>query len=308
MDPIGGIHPEKDSTLAMMLGAQSLGASLYYMEQDDLYVKDGRACGRVRAVEVHDDPQRWFRMGEAETVPLGSLDVILMRKDPPADKRFLHTCAMLAQAARDGARVVNSPDALMLYNEKILATHFPEFCPPCIIASSLPVLQEFRREYKAVVVKPLDAMGGQGVFLVRPDDVNFEVIWESQTGHGTYPVEMQAFIPAVSEGDKRVIVIDGVPFGHALARLPREGSIRANLAAGGSYRVTELTAREREIAEGVGPRLAADGIVFAGLDIIGGFLTEVNITSPTCLRQISKGTGVDLGRAVMECAFEGLPA
>lgn len=300
MDPIAHINPQKDSTLAMMLGAQNCGARLFYMEQDDLYIKDGAAYGIMRPVTVSVDVRKWYECGAAAPVALGELDVILMRKDPPVDKRFLHCCTMLEQAQRDGARVVNNPAALIAYNEKIFATHFPQFCPPYVIASSLAVLKDFWREHGRIIIKPLDAMGGQGVFMVDSDDVNFEVIWETLTARGTYPVEAQAFIPDISKGDKRVIVIDGEPYGHALVRLPKSGSIRGNLAAGGSYEVQPLTDREREIASVVGARLAQENIMFGGIDVIGGYLTEVNITSPTGLRQISKATGDNLGQMLME--------
>ncbi len=300
MDPIAHINPQKDSTLAMMLGAQDLGASLFYMEQDDLFLKDGAAYGAARPVSVFDSAAKWFETGAPAVMPLGELDVILMRKDPPVDKRFIHACAMLEQAQRDGARVVNNPAALIKYNEKIFATHFPQFCPPYVVASSLEALRAFRAEHEAIILKPLDAMGGQGVFFIGKDDVNFEVVWETLSSRGTYPIEAQAFIPEISKGDKRVIVFGGEPFGHTLARLPKAGSIRGNLAAGGSYEVQPLTEREREIATAVGKRLVKEGIMFAGLDVIGGYLTEINITSPTCLRQISAGTGVDLGRMAME--------
>jgi len=300
MDPIAHIKPQKDSTLAIMLGAQSLGARLFYMEQDDLYIKDGAAYGITRPVKVADDSEKWFKMGEADTVPLGELDVILMRKDPPVDKRFLHTCTILDQARRDGARVANNPAALLAYNEKIFATHFPDFCPPYVIASSLDVLRDFWHEHGKIILKPLDAMGGQGVFMVEPKDVNFEVIWETLTARGTYPIEAQAFIPAISKGDKRIVVLGGEPVDHALVRLPKKGSIRGNLAAGGTYEVQPLTKRETEIALAVGERLAQEDITFAGIDVIGGYLTEVNITSPTGLRQISKATGTDLGEILME--------
>lgn len=306
MDPIAHIKPQKDSTLAMMLGAQQLGAALYYMEQDDLYLKDDNAYGIARPVKVFDDKDSWFALNEPEQVALGDLDYILMRKDPPVDKRFIHACYMLEHAQRNGARVVNNPRSLTAYNEKLFATHFPEFCPPYLIASDLGVLREFLDTHEQIIIKPLDAMGGAGVFMVSKDDVNFEVIWEMQTSRGRYPVVAQAFIPEIAGGDKRIIVFGGEPFGHALVRLPKSGSIRGNIAAGGSTDVRPLSPREMEIAATVGKRLAAEGIVFAGLDVIGDYLIEVNITSPTGLREISKATGVDLGRQLMEVITGGV--
>lgn len=300
MDPIADIKPQKDSTLAMMLGAQELGATLYYMEQDDLFIKCDAACGMMREVKVFDDNDHWFALNEVETASLSELDVILMRKDPPVDKRFIHTCYMLDHARRQGVKVFSDPRSMVLYNEKILATHFPEFCPPYVLTSSLDVLRDFLEEQEKIIIKPLDAMGGQGIFLAEKSDVNFEVIWEIHTQNGTYPVEAQAFIPEISKGDIRIIVIDGEPFGHGLVRLPKSGSVRGNLAAGGSYDVRPLTEKETEVATIVGKRLKSDGVMLGGLDVIGDYLTEVNITSPTGLREISRATDTDLGKLLME--------
>lgn len=299
MDPIQSIAPQKDSTLAMMLAAQDMGAALYYMEPDDLYVQNGTAFSTVRPVEVFDNLETWFRLGEKERRPLGSLNVILMRKDPPVDKRFIHACYTLEQAQRDGAMVVNDPASLIAYNEKLFAGLFPELCPPTLVSSDKNVLRDFLDQHGKIIVKPLDSMGGDGVFLVEKDDVNFDVIWEMQTQSGTYPAMAQRFIPEISEGDKRVIMIDGKAFGHALVRMPKTGSIRGNMAAGGNYHVAPLTAREKEIAKAIGPTLVKKGIVFAGIDIICGHLIEINITSPTGLRQITKDCGEDVADLVM---------
>jgi glutathione synthase len=197
-------------------------------------------------------------------------------------------------------RVVNDPASLLKYNEKLYATHFPEFCPAYIVTASLGALRDFRQEHGAIIVKPLDAMGGQGVFLVEENSVNFEVIWELQTNRGTYPVMAQAFLPEIAEGDKRIIVIGGAPFDHALVRLPKAGSIRGNLAHGGGHQVRKLTEAERNIAETVGRRLVQDGVEFAGLDVIGDRLIEVNITSPTGIRQLAQETGENLGLRIMK--------
>jgi glutathione synthase len=299
MDPIVAINPVKDTTLAMMLAAQIQGAELYYMEQDDIYIKDGQARGRLRAVTVYDDIAQWYVLRDPEDVPLSTLDIILMRKDPPVDKRFIHACYVLETAMRNGVRVVNNPLALIDFNEKIFATHFARFSPPYIIGSNREILRDFLDEHQNIVIKPLDSMGGDGVFLVRAGDVNFDVIWEIQTQRGHYPVVAQRFIPEISNGDKRIVLFNGKPFEYALVRLPREGSIRGNLAAGGSYDVQPLTSREKEIAEEVGRTLVGKGIAFAGLDVIGDYLTEVNITSPTGLRQLASVTGQDVAGMLM---------
>ncbi len=305
MDPIETITPYKDTTLALMLAAQELGASLFYMQQDDLFIRDGRAYAMGRPVKVFDDNEKWFALNEEELIELGTLDVILMRKDPPVDKRFIHTTYVLEQAVRDGGTVANNPASLRNFNEKLFSLRFPQFAPPHLVSANLAALREFYDAHGRIIIKPLDAMGGQGVFLVEPGDPNFDVIWEVQTQRGSYPVMAQPFIPEISKGDKRIIVIDGVPFDHALVRLPREGSIRGNLAAGGSYDVRPLNEREHEIGEVVGKVLVQEGIQFAGLDVIGDYLIEVNITSPTGLRELSKETGVDVADLVMR-AITGL--
>jgi glutathione synthase len=300
MDPIDHIKPAKDSTLAMMLAAQARGADLFYMGQDDLFIKDGAAWARMAGVTVADDAHRWYELRAPAVARLGDLDIVLMRKDPPVDKRFIHACYVLDRARRDGARVVNDPLALVDYNEKILATHFPQYCPPYVIGADRDVLREFMRAHERIIIKPLDSMGGEGVFLLHQDDVNFDVIWEVQTRRGTYPVVAQAFIPEISAGDMRVVVFGGKPYGHALVRTPQRGSIRGNMAAGGTTTVRPLTDREHEIATAVGCVLAEKGVVFAGLDIIGPYLTEVNITSPTGLRQLEKSTGDHVAGLLMD--------
>lgn len=299
MDPIERINPVKDTTLALMLAAQKTGADLFYMVVDGLYVEGSRAFAIAQRVRVFDNPEHWFELDPPEAFALTTLDLVVMRKDPPVDKRFLHACAMLEQAVRDGVRVVNNPTALVTLNEKLFASHFPEYCPETIIASDPGVLHDFLKTHGKIIIKPLDAMGGEGVFMVTHDDVNFEVIWEIQTKRGTYPVIAQKFIPAIAEGDSRIIVISGKPFDHVLVRTPKPGSIRGNMAAGGTTRIRPINDREREIAETVGRELIRYDIAFAGLDIIGDRLIEINITSPTGIRQISKSCGTDLGDLIM---------
>ncbi len=300
MDPIGHISPEKDTTLAIMLAAQEMGATLFYMEQDDLYLQDGAAFATIREMKVFYNSEKWFEHSAPKRMALGDLDVILMRKDPPMNKRFIHACHMLEQAARDGARVVNDPTSLILYNDKLLATHFPEFCPPYVVSSDLEVLRDFWKQHENIIIKPLDSMGGEGIFLVDKNSVNFDVIWELETQKGTYPVQAQAFIPEITEGDKRIVILNGEPFTHAQIRLPKVGSIRANIASGGNSDFRPLNDRELEIATTVGKRLIKEGIIFAGIDIIGDYLIEVNITSPGSLRTLSEPCGVDLGKVLME--------
>lgn len=303
MNPLRSIKPYKDSTLALMLAAQEVGANLFYMEPDDLFVKKGeggfQAYGLMTDVCVFDNEEKWFESGERRAAPLRDLDAILMRADPPVDTRFIHTCHMLEQAAREGVAVYNDPTALITLNEKLFATHFPDLCPPTIIASDHAALTGFLREHKRIVIKPLDGMGGDGVFMVHEGDVNFDVIWEIQTRRGQYPVIAQAFIPEITEGDRRVLVIHGEVYAHMLVRTPKSGSMRGNIAAGGTTHVAPVSAAERKIAEQVAPVLKARGIIFAGLDVIGGKLIEINITSPTGLRQIARESGDDPARHIM---------
>lgn len=306
MDPIAAINPVKDTTLAMMLAAQAEGAELWVMEQDHIYMQNGRARGKMARVTVYDDELRWYESAEQENRELAALDVILMRKDPPVDKRFIHACYVLEMAVRNGVRVVNDPLCLIDFNEKIFSTHFPDFVPPYVIGCDRDVLREFLNSHGSIIIKPLDSMGGEGVFLVHEGDVNFDVIWEVQTQRGRYPVFAQKFIPEIKNGDKRIVILNGKPFDHALVRLPKDGSIRGNLAAGGSYEVRPLSPREREIADHVGGQLMAKGIFFAGLDVIGDYLTEVNITSPTGLRQLARETGVDVAGILMRGIIERL--
>ncbi|MEM7071890.1 MAG: glutathione synthase, partial [Pseudomonadota bacterium] len=211
MDPISHIKPQKDSTLAIMLGAQALGAELYYMEQDDLYIEDNGVFATVQPVKVFDDNHKWCELSDKSNMDLSALDYILMRKDPPVDKRFIHTCHILEHAARNGIKVINNPTALHQFNEKMFATHFSEFCPPYQISSDLSPLRKFLEKHEKIIIKPVDSMGGEGVFMVHKNDVNFEVIWEMQTNNGRYPIIAQAFIPAIDKGDKRIIIIDGIP-------------------------------------------------------------------------------------------------
>lgn len=294
MDAIKDIKPAKDSTVAMMRAAATQGAELYVATIDDLFIENDAAQAVLRKITLAQDTDKWCELGEAEIYPLTAFQSVWMRKDPPVDKRFIHACYMLEHAQRSGARVINNPAALVALNEKLYAGHFPDLCPPTLVASDLDVLREFLIRHKKIILKPLDAMGGAGVFMVTDEDVNFEVIWEIQTLRGTYPVIAQAFLPEITDGDKRVIVINGKAFGHVLVRSPKPGSIRGNMAAGGSTHVRAITAEEQRICDIVGPDLVRRCIVFAGVDIIGNKLIEINITSPTGLQEISKGCGIDV--------------
>ncbi|MFP4154762.1 MAG: glutathione synthase [Halothiobacillaceae bacterium] len=295
MDPICAIKPWKDTTLAMLLAAQARGWDIEYMEPSWLHARDGEAFARMQPLSVSDDNHDWFRLQPPRVLPLAELDIVLMRQDPPVDMEFLYVTQILELAERAGVLVANRPAAIRTANEKLLAQHYPDLCPPTLVTRDLDQLQAFLEEQGEIVVKPLDAMGGASVFRLGPGDPNARVIFETMTGHGQHTTMAQRFEPAVRVGDRRVLLIDGEPIPHALLRVPPEGSFRANLAAGGRGEVVALRPRDREIAATVGPELAAAGLRFVGLDVIGDSLTEINVTSPTCAREIQAATGIDIG-------------
>ena len=299
MDPIGAIKPYKDTTLALMLAAQARGWTLLYFELADLWLRDGAAYGYARPVKVFDDARKWFELGAAQILPLGDLDVILMRKDPPFDMQYIAATYILQRAEESGALVVNRPSALRDANEKAFISWFSHCTPPTLITNSIRALKSFHQEQGDIVVKPLDGMGGASIFRVEPGDANASVIYETLTVSGRYCMA-QKYLPEIKDGDKRILVIDGAPVSHCLARIPAEGEMRGNLAAGGRGETRELTERDRWIVSQVGPKLREMGLVFVGLDVIGEFLTEINVTSPTCAREISRDAGIDVATMAIE--------
>ena len=308
MDPIQSINVKKDTTLAMLLAAQSRGWQVHYMEMDDLYSQAGTSRARTRALEVADDPDAWFTLGSESDVALSELDVILMRKDPPFDMDFIHATYLLEQAHRQGCLVVNDPQSLRDCNEKMFATQFPQCCPEFIVARSSKVLKSFHKAHEDVIYKPLDGMGGASIFRVKADDPNVSVIIETLTEHGRHQIMAQKYIPEISDGDKRILMIDGQPVDYALARIPSVGESRGNLAAGGTGEVRKLSDRDRWICEQVGPALKEKGLLFVGIDVIGDYLTEINVTSPTCVREIDRDTGLDIAGMLMDCIEDRLAA
>ena len=298
MDPIGAIKPYKDTTLALLLAAQARGWTLLYFELADLWLRDGAAYGQARPLRVADDPRHWHDLGEPQILPLGDLDVILMRKDPPLDMAYMAATYILQRAEDSGALVVNRPAALRDANEKAFISWFPHCTPPTLITNSIRELRAFHAEQGDVVVKPLDGMGGMSIFRVARGDPNASVIYETLTHGGRYCMA-QRYLPEIRDGDKRILMIDGEAVPHCLARIPAEGETRGNLAAGGRGETRPLTERDRWIAAQVGPRLREMGLLFVGLDVIGDYLTEINVTSPTCAREITREAGVDVaGQAI----------
>ncbi len=301
MDPIAAIHPYKDTTLALLLAAQKRGWALHYLEPGDLWLADGSAWGRTRPLTVHDDNTHWFDFtGPATARPLGTLDAILMRVDPPFDLEYVTATWILERAAEQGAQVVNRPDSLRDCNEKAFTAWFSELTPPTLIARDAEQLRAFHAEHHDVIYKPLNGMGGQGVFRVQPDGVNLGSVIEQLTAYGRHTIVAQKFLPAIVDGDKRILMVDGEAVPYCLARLAKPGETRNNLAAGGHGEVRELTARDRAIAARVGPELKRRGLLFVGLDVIGDCLTEINVTSPTCSREIDAARGTDIAGQVIE--------
>ncbi len=288
MDPIGTIKPYKDTTLALLLEAQRRGCELHYFELGDLQLRDGAALGRSRRLEVRDNKQAWFTLGEEQLLPLGELDLILMRKDPPFNTEYIYATYLLERAEAAGARVVNKPQSLRDANEKAYAQFFPQCCAPTLVASDMAALRSFAREQGEIVLKPLDGMGGVSVFRLRADDPNLSVVLETLTANGTRYAMAQRYLPEIAQGDKRILLINGEPVPYALARIPQPGETRGNLAAGGRGEGRQLTERDRWICAQLGPALREKGLLFVGLDVIGDYLTEINVTSPTCLRELDK--------------------
>lgn len=300
MDPIARIAFKKDSSLAMLLAAQSRGWSLFYLEQHDIYLRDGQVRARPRPLKVFDDPKHWFHLDDEQDIALHELDVVLMRKDPPFDSEFLYCTQLLEQAEREGLLVVNRPQSLRDCNEKLFATRFPQCTPPTLVSRRVDILREFAAEQRDIILKPLDGMGGSSIFHHRHGDPNLSVILETLTGHGTRQIMAQRYLPAIKDGDKRILMIDGEPVPHCLARIPASGETRGNLAAGGRGEARPLTERDRWIAAQVGPTLRELGLLFVGLDVIGEHLTEINVTSPTCIREIDAAFGTGIAGQLME--------
>ena len=300
MDPIDAISYKKDSSLAMLWAAQRKGWELWYMEQPDLSIAQGEAMARMAPLQVQMDPVHWFERGEYQSKALADLDVILMRKDPPFDNEFLYSTQILALAEAKGTLIVNRTQGLRDFNEKLFATHFPQCCPPVLVSRNTEQLRAFQAEHRDVIFKPLDGMGGTSIFRIKEDGLNLGVVIETLTQHGTQMCMVQKYLPEISLGDKRILMINGEPVPYALARIPSAGETRGNLAAGGRGEGQPLSDRDRWICEQVGPRLREQGLLFVGLDVIGDYLTEVNVTSPTCIRELDNQFGLDIGMQLMD--------
>jgi len=300
MDPIEDISFKKDTSLALLLAAAERGWTLYYMQQGDLSLEQGIPVGLARPLQVFHDPNHWFELGQAEALPLAELDAILMRKDPPFNDEYIYTTYILEAAETLGVLVVNKPQSLRDCNEKVFATQFPHCCPPVLVSRNEARLRAFHAEHGNVIFKPLEGMGGTSIFLSGPNDPNLSVILETLTNFGRRTIMAQRYIPEISYGDKRILVIDGKAVPFSLARIPRKGELRGNLAAGGTGVVQPLTDRDRWIVNQIAPTLVEKGLLFVGLDVIGDFLTEINVTSPTCAREIDRAENTAIGQQLMD--------
>ena len=301
MDPIATINTKKDTTLGLLRAARAAGHQLAYLEQADLTVRNGETMASLRSLTVYDDDTAWYTMGERYDASLSTLNVVLMRKDPPFDMEFFYTTQLLEDAERRGTLIVNRCASLRDCNEKLFATQFPECCPPLLVSRDPIALKAFHAEHGDVIFKPLDGMGGQSIFRVKENDPNLNVILETLTDDGGVTIMAQQYLPAIKDGDKRVLMINGEAVPFCLARLPMAGENRGNLAAGGSGVVQPLSDRDRWIAEQVGPTLREKGLLFVGLDIIGDYLTEINVTSPTCMREIDRAKNTQIAEQLIAC-------
>ncbi|WP_283630159.1 glutathione synthase [Shewanella baltica] len=300
MDPISEINIKKDSSFAMLMAAQDRGYQLFYMEMADLAMVNGVAMANMRPLTVINDASKWYELGESQDTPMSELDVILMRKDPPFDTEFIYATYMLERAEEQGVLIVNKPQSLRDANEKLFTAWFSEFTPETIVTRDAKRIRAFHQAKGDIILKPLDGMGGTSIFRVKQDDPNLGVIIETLTSYGQQYAMAQAFIPEITKGDKRILVVDGEPVPYALARIPMKGETRGNLAAGGSGVAQPLSESDWAIARAIGPELKKRGLIFVGLDVIGDKLTEINVTSPTCIREIQAAFDVDITGMLMD--------
>lgn len=286
MDPIADINIKKDSSFAMLLQAQQRGYELHYMEMADLYLLQGQARASTRLLSIEQNPDSWYSFGTSQDIALSELDVILMRKDPPFDTEYIYATYMLERAEDEGTLIVNKPQSLRDANEKLYTSWFSQHTPKTLVSRDAKRLKAFYQAEQDVILKPLDGMGGASIFRLKPNDANVSVIIETLTEHGSRYAMAQRFIPEITDGDKRILVVNGKPVPYCLARIPASGETRGNLAAGGRGEARPLSDSDWTIANAVAPTLKAKGLIFVGLDVIGDKLTEINVTSPTCIREI----------------------
>ncbi|QOL25686.1 glutathione synthase [Thalassotalea sp. LPB0316] len=300
MDPIEHINVKKDSSLAMMLEAQKRGFELYYMQMKDLYLFQGEARAHVQIVSVANDVDNWYQVLEEKDIALSELDAILMRKDPPFDTEYIYATYMLERAELAGTLIVNKPQSLRDCNEKLFTAWFPELSAKTLVTRNAKQIREFHQAEKDVIIKPLDGMGGSSIFRIKEGDANVGVIIETLTNHGSQYAMVQEYMPEIKDGDKRILIVNGEPMPYCLARIPAQGETRGNLAAGGSGVARPLSASDKLIAETIAPELKKRGLYFVGLDVIGDKVTEINVTSPTCIREIEAAYPINISGKLMD--------
>lgn len=300
MDPIDRIDIRKDSSFAMLLEARSRGWSIDYMELNDLYLRDGQTFARMRSLQVERNAESWYRFGEDRDKPLQNLDVILMRKDPPFDQEYIYATYLLEIAEANGVLVVNKPQSLRDANEKLFTAWFTDCCAPTLVAREAGRFKQFLKEQGEMILKPLDGMGGRSIFHVRQGDPNLNVILETMTRDGQRFIMAQRYLPEIRLGDKRILVVDGEAIPFSLARIPIAGESRGNLAAGGRAEGRALSERDFWLAGRIGPVLKDKGLIFAGLDVIGDYVTEINVTSPTCIQELDDGFGLNISGQLLD--------
>jgi glutathione synthase len=300
MDPIDRINIKKDTSFAMLLEAQVRGWELHYMELGNLYLRNGKAYAKTRTLEVQRDDKQWFRFVVEQDIALDALDVIIMRKDPPFDQEYLYATYLLELAEHAGVYVVNKPQSLRDTNEKLFTAWFPQCCTETLVTRDAGRIKDFLHELGEIIVKPLDGMGGASIFHLREGDPNLSVILETMTQYNSRTIMAQKYLPEIKDGDKRILMVNGEPVPYCLARIPAKGESRGNLAAGGTGEGRPLSDQDRWIANQVGPTLREKGLVFVGLDVIGTTLTEINVTSPTCVQELDKQFGLNISGLLMD--------
>lgn len=300
MDAIEAIHYKKDSTLALLWEAKARGWTIYYFEQQNLFVRDGKALGNSRLLNVFQDPNHWFELGEYQRIDLSELDALFMRKDPPFDLEYIYTTYILELAEQAGVKVINKPQSLRDANEKFYTAWFPQHCPPTLITRHIPLLRDFFYEQKDIICKPLDTMGGASIFRLQESDMNASVVFETLTRQGKSFMLAQRFIPDIFQGDKRILLINGEPVPYALARIPATGELRGNLAAGAKGVAQPLTAQDLALCKAIGPVLREKGLLLVGLDVIGDYLTEINVTSPTGIRELDAQCHLNISKLLFD--------
>lgn len=306
MDPISSVKVQKDSSMAMMLEAQQRGYELFYIEMKDLYINQGQARASVQPVTVYDNAEHWYELEEVQDIALSELDAVLMRKDPPFDTEYIYATYMLERAEEEGTIIVNRPQSLRDCNEKLFTAWFSELTPKTLVTRSDERIRAFHQAHKDVIIKPLDGMGGSSIFRIKEGDANIGVIIETLTAHGSQYAMVQEYMPEIKDGDKRILIVNGEVMPYCLARIPAQGETRGNLAAGGSGEPRPLSASDKLVAETIAPELKKRGLIFVGLDVIGDKVTEINVTSPTCIREIEAAFPINISGKLMDAIEEQL--